>query len=381
MPTEFVTPGVYVQELDRRDIPAPSTTAIAFLGWTPAGAVGVPIAVASLAEFEAEFGGLDARGPFGHSVRHYFENGGARALVVRVADSESPEVPVLAGTDAFTRLLAGRGGLAALDDVEVDLLCAPGETRTAVLAAMQAYCLRRRAFLIADAPREATLGSLAGGAPSTLTGPAGANTALYWPWVLATNPLTGATQGYPPSGFVAGVYARTDAQRGVWKAPAGREASVLGVAGLAETITDVQQDPLNAHAINVVRHFQGTHVVWGARTLAGQDVAASEWKYVPVRRLALLVEKSLDRGLDWTVFEPNDEPLWARVRSSVSAFLHALFQQGAFLGRTPREAYFVRCDASAMSAAEIEAGLLVCIVGFAAVKPAEFVALRIEKRR
>jgi phage tail sheath protein FI len=376
MPTEYITPGVYVEEQEQRQIVGAPTSVTALLGWTPKGEPGKPVVVRSMLEFHDEFGGLDARCPFGHSVQHYFDNGGATAVIVRVADPASPDVPVLAGTAAFSTLLAVPAGLAGLDEVPFELLSAPGETRTEVLAQLQAYCVNRRAFLIADAAADATVDSLAEGAPAALSASGGANAALYWPWVIASDPLaSGAGRTYPPSGFVAGVYARTDAQRGLWKAPAGIEATLIGAVGLAHAITDVEQGRLNPVAINPLREFPTGRVVWGARTVAGTDTANSEWKYVPVRRLALFIQRSLDEGLAWVTFEPNSETTWARVRGSVSAFMNTLFRAGAFQGGKASEAYFVRCDASVITAADVDAGLLNCMVGFAPLKRAEFIHL------
>jgi phage tail sheath protein FI len=177
---------------------------------------------------------------------------------------------------------------------------------------------------------------------------------------------------------VAGLFARTDATRGVWKAPAGLEATLTGATGPVINLSDADQDRLNPRAINALRAFPhaGT-VAWGARTLHGQDERTSEWKYVPVRRLALFIEESLDRGLRWAAFEPNGESLWAQIRLAAGAFLDGLFRHGAFQGRSPRDAYFVQCDPTTTTQADIDLGIVNIVVGFAPLKPAEFVILRI----
>lgn len=379
MPTTPTTPGVYVTEGTAPPSIAAAPTATVFLGWTPNGTLDAPIEVRSFVDFTNQCGGLSSACPFGHSIAHFFANGGRVAQIVRVAHAGAPDTPVLAGTETFASLLPT--ALARLAATAFDVLCVPGETRPDVLATVQSYCVERRAFLIADAPAGATLASLAGGAPAALTGAGGANTAWYWPWVRAPDPLAaGVPTAYPPSGFVAGIYARTDTNRGVWKAPAGLETTLTGALGLTQTITDAEQAPLNANAVNVLREFPSGRVVWGARTLAGQDVNASEWKYVPVRRLLLYVERSLDHGLDWAVFEPNAEPLWARVRLTVGAFLQSLFRSGAFQGTSPRDAYFVHCDATTMTQDDLEQGRLICQIGIAPLRPAEFVTFRIETR-
>jgi phage tail sheath protein FI len=174
--------------------------------------------------------------------------------------------------------------------------------------------------------------------------------------------------------------ARTDAQRGVWKAPAGLEASFSGVQEFSYTMTDAQNGLLNPLGLNALRSFPvAGQVVWGARTLAGADQLASEWKYLPVRRFALFLEESLYRGTQWVVFEPNDEPLWAQIRLNVGAFMHNLFRQGAFQGQTPREAYIVKCDRETTTQNDINLGVVNILVGFAPLKPAEFVVIRIQQ--
>ena len=185
---------------------------------------------------------------------------------------------------------------------------------------------------------------------------------------------------FAPCGAVAGIMARTDVQRGVWKAPAGLAASLSGVQGLTYTMTDRQNGVLNPVGLNCLRTFPvAGHLVWGARTLAGADLLASEWKYVPVRRLALFLEESLFRGTQWVVFEPNDEPLWAQIRLNIGAFMQDLFRQGAFQGSSPRDAYFVKCDRETTTQSDINRGVVNILVGFAPLKPAEFVVIKLQQ--
>jgi phage tail sheath protein FI len=192
--------------------------------------------------------------------------------------------------------------------------------------------------------------------------------------------MQGALTDFPPCGYVAGVYARTDATRGVWKAPAGSDASINGAASLATTMSDAENGQLNPLGINCLRTLPVYgNVVWGSRTLHGQNDRGSEWKYVPVRRMALFLEESLYRGTQWVVFEPNDEPLWAQIRLNIGAFLQGLFRQGAFQGRSPREAYFVKCDRETTTQADINLGIVNIFVGFAPLKPAEFVVIKIQQ--
>jgi hypothetical protein len=185
---------------------------------------------------------------------------------------------------------------------------------------------------------------------------------------------------FAPCGVVAGVMARTDAARGVWKAPAGIEATLSGVSDLTVNMTDGENGQLNPLGINCLRSFPVIgRVSWGARTLEGADQLASEWKYIPIRRLALMIEESLFRGTKWVVFEPNDEPLWANIRLNVGAYMMSLFRQGAFQGTSPKDAFFVKCDAETTTQNDRDNGIVNIVVGFAPLKPAEFVVIGIQQ--
>jgi phage tail sheath protein FI len=196
--------------------------------------------------------------------------------------------------------------------------------------------------------------------------------ALYYPWLTIYDPTLKKNTQTPPSGYIAGVYARTDVERGVHKAPANEKLN--NVIGLERVIATGQQDILNPMGINCVRVFPGRGVrVWGARTISSDSI----WKYVNVRRLFIYIEESLDKGIQWVVFEPNDIPLWARVRQTVSQFLIGVWRSGALAGATPEEAFFVKCDRTTMTQDDIDNGRLICVIGVAPVKPAEFVIIRI----
>jgi phage tail sheath protein FI len=273
----------------------------------------------------------------------------------------------------------GSGGVNLLDDVDLfNLLAVPGETTAAVVAQLEAFCRARRAFYIVDAPQSVNPANL----PDTnTTGADAINAAIYFPWVKATDPMQDNRVGeFPPSGFVAGIYARTDAERGVWKAPAGTDASITGAVGLRTTLTDLANGQLNIRGVNCLRNLTVFgNVVWGARTLRGNNEMASEWKYVPVRRMALFLEETLYRSTKWVVFEPNDEPLWSQIRLNIGAFMQTLFVQGAFQGASPRDAYFVKCDRETTTQTDINNGIVNIHVGFAPLKPAEFVVIRIQQ--
>lgn len=282
---------------------------------------------------------------------------------------------------------AGAGGVHLLDRVDIfNLLCVPAETDAPTISLLQEYCHSERAFYIVDPPQNTTTSHLEslgpiGSSPGTITGQYSVNSAYYFPWIQAPDPLLGnRVRLFPPCGVVAGIYAATDTARGVWKAPAGIDAGLTGTAGLQYVLTDLENGTLNIKAINCLRQFKVYgDVVWGARTLQGNDQAGSEWKYVPIRRLALFLESSLYDGTQWVVFEPNDETLWSQIRLNVGAFMQGLFQQGAFAGSTPQQAYFVKCDAENNPDSSVALGVVNILVGFAPVYPAEFVVIQIEQ--
>ena len=273
-------------------------------------------------------------------------------------------------------------GLYALEDADIfNLLCLPAITHSGVLADAVSYCEERRAFMIVDAPPTAadpaSMVAVATGAAL----PKSDHAAVYYPWTYVSDPLkNGKPRLAPPCGTVAGLYARTDGNRGVWKAPAGTDANLTGVVSLAATLTDGENGSLNPLGVNCLRTFPVYGAVsWGARTLRGADQLTSEYKYVPVRRLALYLEESLYRGTQWVVFEPNDEPLWAQIRLNIGAFMNTLFRQGAFQGSSPREAYLVKCDRETTTQDDINRGVVNILVGFAPLKPAEFVVISIQQ--
>jgi phage tail sheath protein FI len=333
-----------------------------------------------------------------NEARKKFQEGGDKAAVTAaetklrdevdktgalVNDGEALTAKDLIGDDH----LAAHEGLYALDGVDVfNLLCIPphqkmnGDLEPGLVSTALAYCGSRRAILLID-PRD---GWEQLNEPrlwlDTFDGPK-ANAAVYFPRLRRPDTEKGgAVADFAPCGAVAGVLARTDATRGVWKAGAGLDATLVGAPDLAVRLSDGENGKLNPLGINCLRSFPVVgRVVWGARTGAGADALASEWKYLPIRRLALFVEESLYRGTQWVVFEPNDEPLWAQVRLNVGSFMHELFRQGAFQGRSPQEAYFVRCDKDTTTEADRNRGIVNIAVGFAPLKPAEFVVIRLQQ--
>jgi phage tail sheath protein FI len=259
----------------------------------------------------------------------------------------------------------------------------PTDVSTDLIAAADAYCIKRRAFYIIDphstwtSMSDASDGVTNGDYPKSTSNYNG----LFFPRLRQANPLMkNQIEEFVPCGAIAGIFARTDGQRGVWKAPAGQDATLKGVDQLTVPLTDPENGVLNKLGINCLRTFPVYgRLVWGARTCEGADQLASEWKYIPVRRTALMIEESLYRGTKWVVFEPNDEPLWAQIRLNIGAFMHNLFRQGAFQGKTPREAYLVKCDKETTTQNDINNGIVNILVGFAPLKPAEFVMIKIQQ--
>ena len=281
-------------------------------------------------------------------------------------------------------LKAGLTALERIDPFAFNILCLPAAANltsglSTLINEAAKFCEDHRAFLIVDIPESENTKqkAIAWVQDNNIRH---RNAAVYFPRLIIADALNeNRPLNVGASGTLAGIYARTDVSRGVWKAPAGIDATIRG-ANLAVNLNDADNGDLNPLAINALRTFPiYGNVVWGARTLEGADLQASEWKYIPVRRIALYIEESLFRGLKWVVFEPNDEPLWAQIRLNVGAFMQNLFRQGAFQGKSPREAYFVKCDKETTTQNDINLGIVNIVVGFAPLKPAEFVILKLQQ--
>ncbi len=393
MPT-YSTPGVYIEEVagGARPIEAVGTSTAAFLGVAPQGDahVNTARAINSFSEFLRHYCGEAETGtPLAQAVFGFFLNGGSRCYVVNVG----PGNTILGGG----RQRQGIDLLQELD--EVAIVAAPGYTDPASYDALLSHCetLKDRVAIL-DAPdsvsdvealtRVATVeppkrtkgkeegesgGGSAGLRPRDSAGGYGA---FYFPQVLGHDALKpGTIIRIPPSGHLAGIYARTDSLRGVHKAPANEV--VRGAIGVTYRVTHAEQGLLNQNGVNCIRSFdRGGTLVWGARTLAP---SASEWRYVNVRRLFAMIEESIAQATRWVVFEPNDATLWKSIVRDVSAFLRLLWSQGALMGATPEQAFFVKCDAETNPPEVVDAGQVVILVGVAPVKPAEFVIFRISQ--
>lgn len=289
-------------------------------------------------------------------------------------------------TAAYSGIAASHTGFYALDKVDLfNLMVIPGDSDVTdyqpLFGPASNYCQQKRAFLLMDAPANWTSGvTMSVGAAEVnalCAGVSKQNAAVFYPRVKFSD--AGLIKTIGVSGIIAGLMARTDSQRGVWKAPAGIEADLRGVLDVELNLTDLQNGVLNKLAVNCIRKFPNGIVNWGARTLDGADEFGSEWKYISVRRLALFLEESLYRGTKWVIFEPNDEPLWAKIRMNVTAFMMDLFRQGAFQGNTPGKAFFVKCDAETTTQNDRNRGIVNIQVGFAPLKPAEFVIIKIQQ--
>lgn len=331
-------------------------------------------------------GTISTATPLPTGGKQWWEDAASHVAVAPTAqgsDGDPPDDTIVEGS------AAAKTGLYALDNAEdVNLLCIPPydfdgkDIGPNLIDAAITYCVNRRAVLLLDPPSAwKTKDAARSGVDSVSS--ASPNAAVYFPRILRPSPFpedAGAIKAYAPCGAVAGVIARTDTNRGIWKAPAGLDATLSNVPQLEVSLTDAENGELNPKGLNCLRTFPAAgRVVWGARTRVGADSRANEWKYLPVRRTALYIEESLYRGTKWVVFEPNDEPLWASIRLNVGSFMHELFRQGAFQGATPREAYFVRCDKDTTTQADIDRGVVNILVGFAPLKPAEFVVIRLQQ--
>lgn len=291
---------------------------------------------------------------------------------------------------------AGKTGIYALDTFRLfNILCIPPDNPpddhfNGVWSAAATYCHSRRAFLLIDPPAQWTNDWLQGQTSrigmadiGTALGDDGEYAAVYFPNIIEPDPLLNGQPGiFPPCGAVAGIMARTDASRGVWKAPAGvNDGTIIGSTALSAQLTDTDSGMLNPLGINCLRTFRVYgNVVWGSRTVSGADQQANDYKYIPIRRLALFIEESLYRGTKWAVFEPNDEPLWSQLRLSIGSFMNDLYRKGAFQGSSAKDAYFVICDGTTTTPNDIDLGMVNVTVGFAPLKPAEFVVLSIQQQ-
>ena len=400
MATAYLTPGVYVEEVDRgsKPIEAVGTNTVGFLGTCAKGPVNKPAFITNWSQFTNIFGDFKDSQYLAHAVYGFFNNGGTRCFITNVgAHPGGHDKPEAAAKEEkkgegkeeakggkggnFDKQLAdlfigkdngpkSRTGLASFEDIdEIQLVCAPGVSIPAVQDAILTHCeLKKNRFAVFDSPE--TIEGRIDQIPKPRDSKYGA---YYFPWIEVYDPEQG-NKFVPPSGHMCGIYARVDGERGVHKAPANE--IVRGALGLKYSISRGEQDILNPKGINCIRDFsrRGRGIrVWGARTISSD----ASWRYINVRRLFNMIEESIDIGMQWAVFEPNDQRLWKKISRDVSAFLYRIWKTGALFGTTPEEAFYVKCDSETNPVETIDAGQVITEIGICPVKPAEFVIFRI----
>ncbi len=401
---QYLTPGVYVEEVSSGSKPleAGATNVVGFLGVAEKGPVNEATLVTNWTQYTKTFGGMHKNGWLSHSVYQFFQNGGTKCYINNLmeipaqkaagkesekdqtkdakAKPETVEEPfIVKNPDGITKLIIGkdegpgkRSGLCAFDEIgDISIVCAPGVTEPAAQDAILSHCEKNR-FRVAvlDAPEtlEKGIDTMPMPRDSTMG-------AYYFPWVKMYDPDNDTDVYAPPCGGIAGVYGRVDSTRGVFKAPANE--IFRGATGLKYNLTDAEQELLNPKGINCIREFDGRGIrVWGARTFSSDP----EWKYINIRRLFCMVEKAIQDGTNWVVFEPNTRSLWKQIVRNLTAFCLRLWKEGALFGDSPEEAFFVRCDDELNPPESIDAGYVVCEVGIAPAKPAEFVVFRVSQK-
>ncbi len=387
MPT-YLAPDVYVEEVPgaRRPIERVGTSTAGFVGVAPNpdARVNEAVAINNWTQFVQNFVPEEAPSTaLSQAAFGFFQNGGTLCYVVNVGKSKTIA-----------------GGLRKLEEIdEVAIVAAPGYTDAASYDALLTHCetLQDRVAIL-DAPETVTdinlltqIAVVEANKPSSSKGKASeasepglrpresAYGAFYFPWTTVRDPLSpsGDIVNVAPSGHLAGIWARTDATRGVHKAPANE--TIRGVLNVTYRVTRAEQEILNPNGVNVIRFFAREGIkVWGGRTLAA---SSSEWRYLSVRRLFNQIKESIAENTRWIVFEPNDFTLWKSIRRDITAFLTLLWRDGALMGRTPEEAFFVKCDDETNPPEVIDAGMVVTLIGIAPVKPAEFIVFRISQQQ
>lgn len=402
---KFLAPGVFIKETSfrRKSIEGVSTSVAGFIGPCRSGPVGGELTLLTgFSDFERIYGTSDplefgdirglVHNYMAHAVRAFFSEGGESCYVARIVNSPSdksddgnqPGPADYEGTETVIGGVRVKTGLRSFEDLEdISIVAAPGATfdfadvggkthAEAITRSLISHCEKMRyRIAVVDSVNGHDFGKVRAYRNTFDSSYA----ALYYPWITTFDPLTRRKVDVPPSGSVCGIYARVDNQRGVHKAPANQEIRLA--SGLEIDIDRKQQSLLNPQGINCLRYFgKRGYRVWGARTATGNQ----EWKYVSVRRHSMYLVRSMYRGTQWAVFEPNTTRLWNTVRQSIEAFLSTEWKKGALAGVKPEEAYYVRCDRSTMTQNDIDNGRLICEIGIAPVRPAEFIVLHLSQR-
>ena len=397
---EYLAPGVYVEEVPSavKPIAGVGTSTAGFIGvsdnitsaWDPATKAGMPARptgeaypqaaalspqpVNSWTEFTQEFGDVQTANQFlAHAVYGFFNNGGTRCWVTRIG---APDENLERALQQFE----------SIDEIAVVAAPLPPTVEASALnaaqAALVAHCERMEdRVAILDSSCDVKDDNLVISADDSGIWRPAANPkgygAFYFPWIEVADPLGEARVAVPPSGHLAGVYARSDAERGVHKAPANEV--VVGALGVRYPVSKILQASLNPRGVNCLRAFDGTVKVYGGRSLASDPQGDPEWTYVNVRRLVNFLRESLDEGTQWVVFEPNAPELWSKIRRNVTSFLNGVWATGALLGAAPEQAFYVRCDETTNPPEVRDLGQVVAEIGVAVVKPAEFVVFRLSQ--
>ena len=399
---EYLAPGVFVEEISfkLKPIEGVSTSTAGFVGPCRSGPVaGEPELLTSLADFERIYGTSDplqfgdisepVHNYLAHAVRAFFNEGGKRCYIARIVngsagrgvDGNQPGPADYEGTEILVGGIKTKTGLRSFEDLDdISIVAAPGSSfdygsvggnchAEAIARCLISHCEAMRY-------RVAVIDSVNGQNPGKVKDYRSTfdsqYAALYYPWIITVDPQSRQKIEVPPSGSICGIYARVDIEYGVHKAPANEEIRLA--SGLEIDINEQQHSVLNPLGINCLRYFKSRgYCVWGARTVSSD----AEWKYINVRRYFSYLEHSIDRGARWTVFESNGAALWDEVRRSIEDFLLAEWKQGHMPGARPDEAYHVRCDRATMTQNDIDNGRLVCLIGVAPLRPAEFVIFRI----
>ncbi len=382
MATSYLSPGVYVEEVDRgaKPIEAVGTNTVGFLGESTKGPTGEAVLITNWSQFVKTYGDFkECSTHLAHAVYGFFNNGGSRCFIVNVGapdgapvkkDDKEKAAPKPDRDGLYIGQDKGPGqrtGMKCFDEVdEIAIVAAPGQTSPAVQDALLSHCeTRKDRFAILDSPE-----TISGGVDRLPKPRDSKYGAYYFPWIQVYDPDKGNIF-VPPSGHIAGVYSRVDTERGVHKAPANE--LIRGALGMKYNVSKGEQDLLNPKGINAIRFISGGIRIWGARTLSSDP----SWKYINVRRLFIMVESSIELATQWVVFEPNDHRLWKRVTRTISSFLTLLWRNGALMGTAPEQSFYVKCDEETNPAEVVDAGQLVVEIGLAPVKPAEFVIFRI----
>ncbi len=400
---QYQTPGVYVEEVSSgsKPIEAGATNVVGFLGIAQKGPINEPTLVTNWTQYTKTFGGMHQGGWLGHAVYLFFQNGGTKCYINNLDESKFKEAPkaeagkedakaddkaeakkvdyVVKNPDNITKLILGkdegpgkRTGLFAFNPItDISIVCAPGVSEPAAQDAILSHCEQNRfRVAILDAPEtiEKGIDTIPMPRDSTMG-------AYYFPYVKMYDSEADVEIFAPPSGGVAGIYGRVDSTRGCHKAPANE--IFRGATGLKYPLTNAEQELLNPKGINCIREFEGRGIrVWGARTFSSDP----EWRYINVRRLFCMIEKAIQDGTNWVVFEPNTRALWKQIVRNLTAFLLRIWKDGALFGDSPEEAFYVRCDDELNPPESIDAGYVVCELGIAPAKPAEFVVFRISQK-